>query len=57
MNHRMSVVVSRGSQVQKTPQTGLAQSGPVISVMVVKITPISAEAAAKRSQRRSRLTR
>src|SRR5680860_1466498 len=49
MNHRTRVVVRRGSHVQYAPQMGLAHSGPVTRVMVVKTTPISAEATAIRS--------
>src|SRR5665811_68618 len=48
MNHRTRVVVRRGSHVQYAPQMGLAHSGPVTRVMVVKTTPISAEATAIR---------
>src|SRR5680860_1585503 len=49
INHRTRVVVRRGSHVQYAPQMGLAHSGPVTRVMVVKTTPISAEATAIRS--------
>ena len=37
----MKVEVRRASQVHQIPQTGRAQSGPVISPMVQQITPTS----------------
>ena len=49
MIQRTSEEVSRASQVHQVFQTGRAHSGPVTSTMVVKSTPISAEAAAQRS--------
>ena len=42
INHKINVVVSRGSQVHHAPQTGLAQITPVIRASVTNITPTSA---------------
>ena len=51
------VEVSRGSQVQYVPHTGLAHSEPSTMVNTVNSTPISAEAAAIRSHRICRVSR
>ena len=49
IKNKISVVVSRGSQVHHVPQIGLAQIGPVINTSVTNNVPISAAARPSRS--------
>ena len=49
IKNKISVVVSRGSQVHHVPQIGFAQIGPVINTSVMNNVPISAVARPSRS--------
>ena len=49
------MLVRRASQAQYTPQVGLPQIDPEISVQTLKTTPTSTEAAASRSQNSDRV--
>ena len=45
--------VSRASQVHHVPQIGFPQMGPVVSTIVAKAVPTSADASANESSRAS----
>src|SRR5579862_531184 len=48
-SHKISVEVSRASQVHQIPHTGCAQIGPVISTTVLNAMPTSAADTASQS--------